>query len=54
MHRHHETKEEVDSGERAPILVFLPLDCNGACFPARRAAFSRLELVQGFNDDNVG
>ena len=27
--RHSERKEEVGSGERAPILVFLPLDCVG-------------------------
>ena len=30
--RHSERKEGVGSGERAPILVFLPLDCVGEVF----------------------
>ena len=30
--RHSERKEGVGSGERAPILVFLPLDCAGEVF----------------------
>ena len=30
--RHSEMMEVVDSGERAPVLVFLPLDCVGEVF----------------------
>ena len=45
--RHSERKEGVDSGERAVILVFLPLDCVGEVFSYCRAAFSRLELALG-------
>ena len=31
--RHSEREERVSSGERAPILVFLPLDCVSEVFP---------------------
>ena len=30
--RHSEIKDGVGSGERAPILVFFPLDCVGEVF----------------------
>ena len=44
-HRHSERNKGVGGGELAPILVFLPLTASVRCFPAWRAAFSRLELA---------
>ena len=34
VRRHSERKEGACSGERAPILGFLPLNCVGEVFPS--------------------
>ena len=45
--QHNERKEEVDSGERAPILVFFRSTASTRYFPTKRSVFSRSEPAQG-------
>ena len=39
-------KEGLDSAERVPILVVLPLDCVGEMFSCVTCSLSRLEVTQ--------
>ena len=48
--RHSERKEGVGSGERAPILVFLPLNCVGEVFPSLPSR--TLEVAAGARVDD--
>ena len=51
--RHSERKEGVGSGKRAPILVFLPLDCVGELFSYMACCISQIGAGARVGDGNV-
>ena len=51
--RHSERKEGVGSGERAPILVFLPLDCVGEVFSYMTCCIPQIGAGARVDDCNV-
>ena len=51
--RHSERKDGVGSGERAPILVFLPLDCVGEVFSCVACCIPQIGAGARVNDGNV-
>ena len=48
-----ERKEGVGSGERAPILVFLPLDCVGEVFSYMTCCIPQIGAGARVDDGNV-
>ena len=51
--RHSERKEGVGSGERVPILVFLPLDCVGEVFFYIACCIPQIGVGARVDDGNV-
>ena len=51
--RHSERKEGVGSGERAPIPVFLPLDCVGEVFSYMTCCIPQIGTGARVDDCNV-
>ena len=51
--RHSERKVGVGSGERAPILVFLPLDCVGEVFSYMAYCIPQIGAGARVDDGNV-
>ena len=51
--RHNETKDGIGSGERAPILVFLPLDCVGEVSSYKACCIPQIGVGTRAVDGNV-
>ena len=51
--RHSERKEAVGSEERAPILVFLPLNCVGEVFSYIACCIPQIGAGARVDDGNV-
>ena len=51
--RHSERKEGVGSGEQAPILVFLPLDCVGEVFSCMVCRIPQIGAGARVDDGNA-
>ena len=51
--RHSERKERVGSGERAPILVFRPLDCVGEVCSCMVCCIPQIGAGGRFDDGTV-
>ena len=51
--RHIKRKEGVGGGERAPILVFLPLDCIGEVFSYMACCIPQIGAGARVDDGNV-
>ena len=52
-HQCSERKKGVDRGERAPILVFLPLNCVGEVFSCMTCCILQIRPGARVNDGNV-
>ena len=50
---HGERKERVGSGERAPTLVFLPLDCVGEVFSYMACCIPQIGAGARVGEGNV-
>ena len=53
MSRHSKRKEGVGRGERAPILVFLPLDCVRKVFSYMACYIPQIGAGARVDDGNV-
>ena len=53
IRRYSERKEGVGSGERVPILDFLPLDCDGEVFSRMACFILQIGVRARVNDGNT-